>query len=76
MLLTVLALANFACAGASECSNQVVLLDGGTYSYFANAAGCAGTGVYRCAEVDAGTPTWTGYCDCSVDGGFCQQNHR
>ena len=63
-----------ACVAAGECSNQVVLLDGGTYSYFANAQGCGGTGVYRCAEAAAGTQTWVNYCDCSVDGGFCQQN--
>lgn len=63
-----------ACVTAGECTNQVVLLDGGTYSHFANAQGCAGTGVYRCAEVDAGVPGWASTCDCSVDGGLCQQN--
>ena len=68
------ALTGSACVTAGECTNQVILLDGGTYSHFANAQGCAGTGVYRCAEADAGDPTWASACDCSVDGGLCQQN--
>lgn len=65
--------------GRAECSNNVVLQDGGVYSYFANESGCSGSGTYDCtAELaDAGpTQQWKNACDCDLDGGLCRSAGR